>query len=210
MGSFGIQRGGPSSRYGPQLVATERWIHFIESSPLVPAHSHVAWPGGTAPTSERKKRSPRPRDLWALRDSNPRPSPCKGDALPAELSARSRGVSTCPAHDLPQGEGQTCPAASLAPVQALGPVGAVVLAVRTDQHLNSIGHRPRPRHLALVGIEGGTVAEEAARLIRRPHESQGYPLVGAYARLTRCVRRAYVRRVRQAGASGSKRSVSTA
>ena len=24
---------------------------------------------------------------WALRDSNPRPSPCKGDALPAELNA---------------------------------------------------------------------------------------------------------------------------
>src|SRR5439155_23929234 len=28
---------------------------------------------------------------WALRDSNPRPSPCKGDALPAELSARACG-----------------------------------------------------------------------------------------------------------------------
>src|SRR6188472_3636117 len=26
---------------------------------------------------------------WALRVSNPRPSPCKGDALPAELSAHS-------------------------------------------------------------------------------------------------------------------------
>jgi hypothetical protein len=80
-------------------------------------------------------------------------------------------MATCPAHDLPQGEGQTGRAASLAPVQALGPVGAVVLAVRTDQHLHPIGHRAHPRHLALVGIEGGTVAEEAARLIRRPHES---------------------------------------
>ena len=25
-------------------------------------------------------------DWWVLRGSNPRPSPCKGDALPAELS----------------------------------------------------------------------------------------------------------------------------
>jgi hypothetical protein len=27
---------------------------------------------------------------WVLRGSNPRPSPCKGDALPAELSTRGR------------------------------------------------------------------------------------------------------------------------
>ena len=27
---------------------------------------------------------------WVLRGSNPRPSPCKGDALPAELSTRYR------------------------------------------------------------------------------------------------------------------------
>ena len=26
---------------------------------------------------------------WAIRDSNPKPSPCKGDALPIELIARS-------------------------------------------------------------------------------------------------------------------------
>ena len=28
------------------------------------------------------------RSWWVLRGSNPRPSPCKGDALPAELSTR--------------------------------------------------------------------------------------------------------------------------
>jgi hypothetical protein len=39
---------------------------------------------------------------WALRDSNPRPSPCKGDALPAELSARSFRVAACPADHLPE------------------------------------------------------------------------------------------------------------
>ncbi len=27
---------------------------------------------------------------WVLRGSNPRPSPCKGDALPAELSTRKQ------------------------------------------------------------------------------------------------------------------------
>src|ERR1022692_2281838 len=29
---------------------------------------------------------------WVLRGSNPRPSPCKGDALPAELSTPGRGA----------------------------------------------------------------------------------------------------------------------
>jgi hypothetical protein len=29
---------------------------------------------------------------WALRGSNPRPPPCKGGALPAELNARRRGI----------------------------------------------------------------------------------------------------------------------
>jgi hypothetical protein len=108
---------------------------------------------------------------WALRDSNPRPSPCKGDALPAELSARTRGVAAATAHDLPQRGGQTRRAASLAPVQAVGPVRAVVLAIRTHQHLHPARHRPRPRHLSLVGIEGGTVAEEAPRPVRRPHDT---------------------------------------
>ncbi len=28
---------------------------------------------------------------WVLRGSNPRPSPCKGDALPAELSTLGKG-----------------------------------------------------------------------------------------------------------------------
>ena len=30
---------------------------------------------------------------WVLRGSNPRPSPCKGDALPAELSTRLKQTS---------------------------------------------------------------------------------------------------------------------
>jgi hypothetical protein len=79
------------------------------------------------------------------------------------------------AHHISKGDGQPCRAASLAPIQALLPVGPVVLAVRTDQHLHPAGHRARPRHLALVGIEGGAVAEEAARPVRRPHDQEGYP-----------------------------------
>ena len=35
----------------------------------------------------------RSRGWWALQGSNLRPSPCKGDALPAELSARERRAS---------------------------------------------------------------------------------------------------------------------
>jgi hypothetical protein len=74
------------------------------------------------------------------------------------------------AHHVSQGDGQAGGAASPAPVEALLPIGAIVLAVRADQDLRAPRHRPRPRHLALVGIEGGTVAEEAARPVRRPHE----------------------------------------
>ena len=29
------------------------------------------------------------RNWWVVRGSNPRPSPCKGDALPAELTTRA-------------------------------------------------------------------------------------------------------------------------
>jgi hypothetical protein len=108
---------------------------------------------------------------WALRDSNPRPSPCKGDALPAELSARSTtiGMPARAAHHISQGDGQTGRPASHAPIEALLPIGTIVLAVRADQDLRSPCHRARPRHRALVGIEGGAVAEEAARPVRRPH-----------------------------------------
>jgi hypothetical protein len=122
----------------------------------------------------RREASAIPFVSWALRDSNPRPSPCKGDALPAELSARSHtiGMPAGSAHHVSQGDGQAGGPASLAPVEALLPVGAVVLAVRTDQDLNSPGHRACPRHSALVGIEGGAVAEEAVRPVRRPHGAE--------------------------------------
>jgi hypothetical protein len=73
------------------------------------------------------------------------------------------------AHHISQGDGQTGRPASHAPIQALLPIGAIALAVRTDQDLRSLCHRACPRHPALVGIEGGAVAEEAARPVRRPH-----------------------------------------
>ena len=79
------------------------------------------------------------------------------------------------AHHISQGDGQAGGAASLAPIQALLPVGAVVLAVRADQDLRAPCHRPRPRHRAFVGVEGWTVAEEAARPVRRPHAREDIP-----------------------------------
>ena len=79
------------------------------------------------------------------------------------------------AHHISQGDGQAGGAASLAPIQALLPVGAVVLAVRADQDLRAPCYRPRPRHRAFVGVEGGTVAEEAARPVRRPHAREDIP-----------------------------------
>jgi hypothetical protein len=77
-----------------------------------------------------------------------------------------------PAHHVSKRDGQAGGPASPAPIEALLPIRAIVLAVRADQDLNTPGHRARPRHLALVGIEGGAVAEEAARPVRRPHESK--------------------------------------
>ena len=38
---------------------------------------------------------------WVLRGSNPRPSPCKGDALPTELSTRKRPQAAAPFADRP-------------------------------------------------------------------------------------------------------------
>ena len=83
-----------------------------------------------------------------------------------------------PAHHVSQGDGQAGRAASLAPVQLVLPIGAVVLAVRADQNLHPSRHRARPRHLALVRIEGGAATEEAARPVRRPHGPEGYPFRG--------------------------------
>ena len=53
---------------------------------------------------------------WALRGSNPRPSPCKGDALPAELSARLRGVTARSTDHIAELDRQARSAARGAPV----------------------------------------------------------------------------------------------
>ena len=77
------------------------------------------------PRSQKYHRAPpETSGLWALRDSNPRPSPCKGDALPAELSARSPtiGMPAGSAHHVSKGDGQTGGAASLAAIKALLPI----------------------------------------------------------------------------------------
>jgi hypothetical protein len=124
---------------------------------------------------------------WALRGSNPRPSPCKGDALPAELSARSCGfrVAARPTHHVAELDRQTRPVAVRAPVQAVGPVRSITLAVGTHQHLPTTHHRPRPRRRSLIGVEGRAAAQDAPRPVHRlggtveqPHDQQGYGSTG--------------------------------
>src|SRR3954454_2183870 len=58
---------------------------------------------------------------WALRGSNPRPSPCKGDALPAELSARFRGrVPARATHHITELDRQSRAAERSPPVDPVG------------------------------------------------------------------------------------------
>src|SRR5262245_26643996 len=96
-----------------------------------------------------------PREIddlrWALRGSNPRPSPCKGDALPTELSARFRGVSARPADHIAELDRQPGAAARDAPVEPVGP-SRFRLTRRADEDLPPAGHRSRPRHRTLVGV----------------------------------------------------------
>ncbi len=107
------------------------------------------------------------RKRWALRVSNPRPSPCKGDALPAELSARFRGgVAARPADHVAELDRQPRAAARGAPVQAVGP-SRLRLTRRADQYLPPAGHRSCPRHRTLVGVVGRTAASPACRSIHR-------------------------------------------
>jgi hypothetical protein len=125
-------------------------------------------------------------DRWALEGSNLRPSPCKGDALPAELSARAFRacrVPAGPAHDLAEHRREARPSADLAPVQARCPVGPVALALGAHQRLPPGGHRPHPRRPSLVGIVGGTAAKgtprpvaRRRRSVQRPHGLPGYAL----------------------------------
>ena len=117
---------------------------------------------------------------WALEGSNLRPSPCKGDALPTELSARARRgfrVAASPADHLSQHQGKArCPACR-APIQPRGPVRSLQLALRTYQRLPSARHPSDPRLPAFVGIEGRTAANGASGSLDRgvrPHDTEGY------------------------------------
>ena len=125
-----------------------------------------------------------PFPSWALEGSNLRPSPCKGDALPAELSARALGacrVAAGATHDLAEHRRQARPSADLAPVQPCGPVEPVALALGAHQRLPPAGHRPHPRRPSLLGIVRGTAAERTSRpvarrrrSVQRPHGLPGY------------------------------------
>ena len=148
---------------------------------------------GTYGLLKPRKSSPR-QDLfrWALRVSNPRPSPCKGDALPTELSARALCVTACPAHHLTQGHRQACSSTCGAAIEPFGPVLALLHAHRADQHLPPARDRPHPRSIPLAGIVGWATAEGTSRsvtprgrTVQRPHGQQGYPRRGAQELRTR-------------------------
>jgi hypothetical protein len=115
---------------------------------------------------------------WALRGSNPRPSPCKGDALPTELSARFRGrMSARPTDHITELDRQPRAAARSAPVEPVGPA-RLRLTRRADEHLPPAGHRSRPRHRTLVGVVGRATASPACRSIHRRVGSVERPHVG--------------------------------
>ena len=76
---------------------------------------------------------------------------------------------------------QTRPVAVRAPVQAVGPVRSITLAVGTHQHLPTTHHRPCPRRRSFIGVEGRAAAQDAPRPVPRlggtveqPHDQQGY------------------------------------
>src|SRR6185437_16720951 len=87
---------------------------------------------------------------WVLRGSNPRLSPCKGDALPAELSTRkARDFSII---------GAPVPAAGAPPPERAGGPGSSGPGLRrgTERAAGAgarkvIGPRPAPGHRACSG-----------------------------------------------------------
>ncbi len=151
----------------------------------------AALAGVSTVSAEVGRRLNLPSDLrvywWALRGSNPRPSPCKGDALPAELSARFRGrVTARTTHHVAELDRQPRAAAGGAPVKAIGP-SRLRLTRRADQHLPPAGHPACPRHRTLVGVVGRAAASPACRSIHRlvgsverPHAARIQGHAGAF------------------------------
>ena len=84
-----------------------------------------------------------------------------------------------PADDLAEHHRQPRRAARLAAVELDGPVGALLLARRAHEHLTAIDGGADPRALPLVGIEGGSAAEQAAGAwggrLGRVHDAKAYP-----------------------------------
>ena len=62
--------------------------HLAERTGLEPAT-----PGVTGRYSNHLNYRSGIQTWWVLRDLNPRPSPCKGDALPTELSTLEKRLS---------------------------------------------------------------------------------------------------------------------
>ena len=87
------------------------------------------------------------RSWWVLRGSNPRPSPCKGDALPTELSTRERPRVKASSND-PQGGARGSPRPP--PISA-----AYIASARNDcqQRVPGVSGASGQSHSRLPGVE---------------------------------------------------------
>ena len=161
-------------------ISDEHRARMIEGARR--ARERTGTKSGTIPTAQGGESDETAGIRWALQGSNLRPSPCKGDALPAELSARSRGchVSARSAHHVAELHRQARRTAGGAPIESVGPA-RLALALGTDQHLPPARDRPRPRNGPLVRVVGEATAPPTSRSIarlvgsvERTHGSQGY------------------------------------
>src|SRR3546814_11104662 len=75
-------------RHFPGQQKRHRKGAFVVSSVAERTGLEPATPGVTGRYSNQLNYHSTSNSWWVLRGSNPRPTPCKGDALPTELSTR--------------------------------------------------------------------------------------------------------------------------
>ena len=85
-----VKNGGNASRYLPKnpFLSVGYAHEMAEWTGLEPATPGVTGRYSNQLNYHSEEIRYSNRSWWVLRGSNPRPSPCKGDALPAELSTR--------------------------------------------------------------------------------------------------------------------------
>src|SRR4051812_19257314 len=141
---------------------------------------------------------------WAVTGSNPRPSACKADALPAELTARNvvHGTRGLPESGKTEGSPGAI-AADLpgAPGDERAPEPRCAELLRTRQEVLPDAPRRPPRRRALRHLVRRTAGEPGA-----PHRRESRPLLPASVRRPpRLARRAAERRRRLGRGRGDRR-----